>query len=161
MTLTLQTVDGFEFSDGKERTFIYSKYGPMALGKKTEADKQRPPKLKELGFGQLRVRIAELKQQGEDPTPAQIQLHQKVALSFACIGFTLIGIPLAIRTHRRETNIGIAMALVLVTAYYGLIVLGQALEGHPSLLPHLWMWMPNFLFQGIGCVLLWKTNRGI
>ena len=119
------------------------------------------PKLKELGFGQLRVRIAELKQQGEDPTPAQIQLHQKVALSFACIGFTLIGIPLAIRTHRRETNIGIAMALVLVTAYYGLIVLGQALEGHPSLLPHLWMWMPNFLFQGIGCVLLWKTNRGI
>jgi lipopolysaccharide export system permease protein len=159
--LTLRTVDGFEFSDGKERTFIYSKYGPMALGKKTEASKQRPPKLKELGFGQLRARIAELKQQGADPTPAQIQLHQKVALSFACIGFTLIGIPLAIRTHRRETNIGIAMALVLVTAYYGLIVLGQALEGHPSLLPHLWMWMPNFLFQGIGCVLLWKINRGI
>jgi lipopolysaccharide export system permease protein len=159
--LTLRSVDGFEFSDGKERTFVYSKYGPMALGKKTEASKQRPPKLKELGFGQLRARIAELKQQGKDPTPAQIQLHQKVALSFACIGFTLIGIPLAIRTHRRETNIGIAMALVLVTAYYGLIVLGQALEGHPGLLPHLWMWVPNFLFQGIGCVLLWKMNRGI
>ena len=159
--LTLRSVDGFEFSDGKERTFVYAKYGPMALGKKTEASKQRPPKLKELGFGQLRARIAELKQQGKDPTPAQIQLHQKVALSFACIGFTLIGIPLAIRTHRRETNIGIAMALVLVTAYYGLIVLGQALEGHPGLLPHLWMWMPNFLFQGIGCVLLWKMNRGI
>tara|TARA_B110000116_G_scaffold255771_1_gene254393 strand:- start:251 stop:1375 length:1125 start_codon:yes stop_codon:yes gene_type:complete len=159
--LTLRSVDGFEFSDGKERTFVYAKYGPMALGKKTEASKQRPPKLKELGFGQLRARIAELKQQGKDPTPAQIQLHQKVALSFACIGFTLIGIPLAIRTHRRETNIGIAMALVLVTAYYGLIVLGQALEGHPGLLPHLWMWVPNFLFQGIGCVLLWKMNRGI
>lgn len=159
--LTLRSVDGFEFSDGKERTFVYSKYGPMALGNKTEASKQRPPKLKELGFGQLRARIAELKQQGKDPTPAQIQLHQKVALSFACIGFTLIGIPLAIRTHRRETNIGIAMALVLVTAYYGLIVLGQALEGHPGLLPHLWMWAPNFLFQGIGCVLLWKMNRGI
>ena len=41
--LTLRSVDGFEFSDGKERTFVYSKYGPMALGKKTEASKQRPP----------------------------------------------------------------------------------------------------------------------
>jgi len=159
--LTLRSVDGFEFSDGKERTFVYSKYGPMALGKKPEASKQRPPKLKELGFGQLRGRIAELKQRGIDPTPVQVQLHQKVALSFACIGFTLIGIPLAIRTHRRETNIGIAMALVLVTGYYGLIVLAQALEGQPSLLPQLWMWLPNFLFQGIGCALLWKMNRGI
>ena len=159
--LTLRSVDGFEFSDGKERTFVYSKYGPMALGKKPMESRQPPPKLKELSFGQLRARIAKLKQQGKDPTPAQIQLHQKVALSFACIGFTLIGIPLAIRTHRRETNIGIAMALVLVTGYYGLIVLAQALEGQPSLLPHLWMWLPNFLFQGIGCILLWKMNRGI
>ena len=161
MQLTLRTVDGFEFDNGKERTFVYSKYGPMTLGKKSEELKQRPPKLKELGFAQLRGRIAELNQQGIDPTPVQVQLHQKVALSFACIGFTLIGIPLAIRTHRRETNFGIAMALVLVTAYYGLIILGQALEGHLALLPHLWMWLPNILFQSIGCVLLWKMNRGI
>ena len=161
INLTLRTVDGFEFSDGKERTFVYSRYGPIMLGKKPDESKQRPAKLKELSFGQLRERIAELKQQDIDPTPVQVQLHQKVALSFACIGFTLIGIPLAIRAHRRETNIGIAMALVLVTLYYGIIVLGQALEGHPRLLPHLWMWLPNFLFQGIGCVLLWKMNRGI
>ncbi|MDP6753127.1 MAG: LptF/LptG family permease [Verrucomicrobiota bacterium] len=161
MQLTLRTVDGFEFDNGKERTFVYSKYGPMVLGKKPEKLKQRPPKLKELDFAQLRGRVAELKLQGIDPTPVRVQLHQKVALSFACIGFTLISIPLAIRAHRRETNFGIAMALVLVTAYYGLIVLAQSLDGHPALLPHLWTWLPNFLFQGIGCVLLWKMNRGI
>ena len=161
MQITLRSVDGFEFDNGKERTFVYSKYGPMVLGKKAEKLKQRPPKLKELSFAQLRGLVAELKEQGIDSTPVQVQLHQKVALSFACIGFTLIGIPLAIRAHRRETNFGIAMALVLVTAYYGLIVLAQSLDRHPALLPHLWMWLPNFLFQGIGCVLLWKINRGI
>ena len=161
MQITLRSVDGFEFDNGKERTFVYSKYGPMVLGKKAEKLKQRPPKLKELSFAQLRGLVAELKEQGIDSTPVQVQLHQKMALSFACIGFTLIGIPLAIRAHRRETNFGIAMALVLVTAYYGLIVLAQSLDGHPALLPHLWMWLPNFLFQGIGCVLLWKMNRGI
>ncbi len=161
MELTLRTVDGFEFDAGKERTFVYSKYGPMVLGKKPEQAQQRAPKLKELSFAQLRDRVTELKQKSIDPTPVQIEIHQKVALSFACIGFTMIGIPLAIRTHRRETNFGISMALVLVTGYYGLIVLGQSLDGHPALLPHLWMWLPNFLFQGIGFVLLWKMNKGI
>ena len=133
----------------------------MALGEKEKINTQRSAKLKEMSFSELRQRIAEAKQHGTDATPARVQLHQKVSLSFACIGFTLIGIPLAIRGNRRETNIGIAFALGLVAIYYGLIILAQALESSPSLSPHLWMWLPNFLFQGIGCVLLWKMNRGI
>ena len=133
----------------------------MTLGKKQNNINQRSTKLKELGFKDLRKIINESKQYGTDATAAKIQLHQKFAFSFACIGFTIIGIPLAIRTQRRETNIGIAMALVLVTVYYGLIILAQSLESFPALAPHLWMWLPNFLFQAIGCFLLWKMNRGI
>ena len=159
--LTLRSVDGFEFNEGKERTFVYSKYGPMALGKKQNNKNQRSAKLKELGFTELKKYITEAKQDGSDAAAAKIQLHQKFAFSFACIGFTIIGIPLAIRAQRRETNIGIAMALVLVTIYYGLIILAQSLESFPALAPHLWMWFPNFLFQAIGCILLWKMNRGI
>ena len=64
--------------------------------------------------------------------------------------------------HVKEAeDIGIAIALGLVAVYYGLIILAQALESSPALAPHLWMWLPNFLFQGIGAVLLWKMNRGI
>jgi lipopolysaccharide export system permease protein len=158
---------------------------PIILDTKPTASKPRPPKIREMTYSQLKGELRELERlerraapasttnttqilerswrdmEKQMASPIRTQIHQQVAASFACFGFALIGIPLAIRVQRRETNIGFAMAMILVFVYYCFVLIAQGLKTRPEFAPHLLMWLPNFIFQAVGVVLLWRANKGV
>lgn len=121
---------------------------------------RRKPKLSLMTYPQLREELEERRRDGAPVGPVLVHLHKQIAFAFACIAFPLVGIPLGIRVHRRETNIGVAIALVLLAIYYSFVILGHAFETRAQYHPHLLFWIPNIGFQGIGMFLLWRANRG-
>lgn len=121
--------------------------------------KAQQPGLGQMTFAELLEERRAMERRGFNPSPVEFQIHRQLSFSFACLGFTLVGIPLGIRAHRRETTVGIFLAVILMVVYYSFIVLAQALETQPLYLPHLIVWIPTFLFQGLGVWLLWRANR--
>ena len=123
--------------------------------------KERKLRISEMTFFQLQDERRAWERKGIPVTPVLTEINSKVSFSFACLSFTLIGIPLGIRAHRRETSAGIAIALILVMIYYAFTILGDALATKPEWGPYLIVWLPNFIFQAVGMVLLWRMNRGV
>lgn len=119
------------------------------------------PDLSEMTRVQLLEELARVRSEGAAPGPVLFHLNRQQASSFACFAFVLVGVPLGIRAHRRETSVGLALALLIAIAYYAFLAFAQSLETKPAACPHLLVWLPNFLFFLGGGWLTWRANHGL
>ena len=87
------------------------------------------------------------------------ELNKRFSFSLACFTFALVGIPLGVTAHRRETSSGFALSLITATVYLVFIILADTLNDKPEAYPHLIMWVPNLLFLGLGTWLFRRLSK--
>ncbi len=125
-------------------------------------DKDIIPKLKDMTARQLLACIGDVNLfydlQGDKREARRMQAiveaHKRITLSVACLAFTLIGIPLGIKSKRKESSSGIGVSLLVVVVFYGFIIAAENLTRKPWAYPDMILWVPTVFAQGLGLVLL-------
>ena len=137
------------------------KFSLMSIGKQP----------KYLAFTKLIGRIALYHQKGPDffamlgsekeqmITELKIELNERLALALSPIAFLLLGLPLAIRTSRRETSVGLFISVILAGAYFISVMIFRSFDSHPEYHPEILLWIPNVLLQIFGAIFIFRIAR--
>ena len=125
---------------------IHKKPSDMAFSELLHAIqnvRQAFPDIQERNIPRMRAKMA-------------VDANQRLALALSCFSFTLLAIPLGIRSHRKESSIGIGMALVLLFLFYMFILLSDAMVDRPQWRPDMIPWIPVLGCQLLGFLLMHK-----
>ncbi len=89
----------------------------------------------------------------------QVEIHKKLAIAFACVVFTLIGPPLALRFPRGGIGMVVLASSVIFSIYWTGLIGGEILADRKIASPALTMWTANVVFFIIGIVLVSRMGR--
>jgi lipopolysaccharide export system permease protein len=88
-----------------------------------------------------------------------IKIHEKFSIPFACLVFSIIGIPLGLQSQaaRAGKSIGFAWSIGVLFVYYLMTNAGTSLAERGAIPLEVGMWFPNAIFLGLGIYLLIKA----
>ncbi len=89
----------------------------------------------------------------------RVELQKKWAIAFACLVFTLMAPPLAIRFPRGGVGLVIAASTGIFAIYWVGLIAGESLADRAVADPIVTMWIPNVVFTLIGLVLVARMGR--
>ncbi len=149
--------DSYQLTDFKEYKINLDLMALLGQGAKKKRIRNRS-----LTLGELRQKIKTLENQGKNAGKVRNSLYKRISMSFSCLVFALIGIPLALEPARTSGRFrGFVFALFLLLAYYLLFSFGQAIGEKGGLLQLPALWMANIVFAALGIFLFWKKQKEI
>ncbi len=96
----------------------------------------------------------------------RVEIHKKMAIALACIVFTLIGPPLALRFPRGGVGFVLTGSAIIFFVYWAGLLMGEAAADRRLADPAVTMWLGNVVMAVVGAVLVagmgraGATNRG-
>src|ERR1700757_5229407 len=129
---------------------------PISLEELYEKEKKRPSR-SAMSIEQLLDQLNS--ESARERSASRTEINKRFSFPFACVAFAIIGVPLGVTAHRRETSIGFAMGLIVATTYFLFVIIGDTLRGNPHAHPELLVWFPNVLFIILGWLLFRRLAR--
>ena len=141
-----------------DRTFTEKFELILDYGKKAN-DIKIGKSLDALTYKEIFGRIIMYRKRGMPTLRLEMKLNQRLALGLAPIAFLLLGLPLAIRTSRRETSVGLIISVGMAGVYFISIMIFDAFSMYPKIHPEFLVWIPNILYQMGGLFFIWKISK--
>ncbi len=88
-----------------------------------------------------------------------VEWHKKLAIAFACLVFTLLGPPLALRFPRGGVGLVVTASSVIFSVYWVGLIAGESLADRRIADPAVTMWASNVIFLAAGIVLVAFMGR--
>lgn len=122
-------------------------------------NKKRVRMLEEMDSLEIKKELDRYKMGKANVSPFLVELYRRISFPFACLSFTLLGIPLGLKARHRSKSISFGISVLLIFIYYLVLIGAETMGMRGTLPPALAMWTPNVVFGILGIIMLIKSIK--
>ena len=125
------------FKEGKSRLTAKDLTGGALLREISGRSRER-----DAAPGDLHDRKSRRHLLARDVAGLKVEFSKRIVFAFASVCFVLLGVPLGIRSQRKESTVGMAISLAVSLGYYLVVILMLSLEKRFAVHPEILIFLP-------------------